>query len=29
MHVKDTIGIEKNVTLWADWNYRRRRYKRI
>jgi len=23
MHVKDTIGIEQNVTLWANWRYRR------
>ena len=29
MHVKDAIGTEKNVTLYANWRYRRSRYKRI
>jgi len=29
MHVKDAIGTEQNVTLWANWRYRRSRYKRI
>jgi len=29
MHVKDAIGTAQNVTLWANWRYRRSRYKRI
>jgi len=29
MHVKDAIGTEQNVTLWANWCYRRSRYRRI
>jgi len=29
MHVKDAIGTEQNVTLLANWRYRRSRYKRI
>jgi len=29
MHVKDAIRTEQNVTLWANWRYRRSRYKRI
>jgi len=29
MHVKNAIGTEQNVTLWANWRYRRSRYKRI
>ena len=29
MHVKDAIGTEQNVTLEANWRYRRSRYKRI
>jgi len=26
MHVKDSTGTEQNVTLWANWRYRRSRY---
>jgi len=29
MHVKDAIGTEQNVTLWANLRYRRSRYARI
>jgi len=29
MHVKHATGTEHNVTLWANWRYRRSRYKRI
>jgi len=29
MHVIDAIGTEQNVTLWANWRYRRSHYKRI
>jgi len=29
MHIKDAIGAEQNVTLWANWRYRGRGYKRI
>ena len=29
MHVKDAIGTEQNVTLLANWRYRRNSYKRI
>jgi len=29
MHAKDAIGTEQNVTVWANWSYRRSRYKRI
>jgi len=29
MHVKDAIVTEQNVTLYANWSYRRSRYKRI
>ena len=29
MHVKDAIGTEQNVTLWANGRYRGSRYKRI
>jgi len=29
MHLKDAIGTKQNVTLWANWRYRRSRYKWI
>jgi len=29
MHVNDVIGTEQNLTLQANWRYRRSRYKRI
>jgi len=29
MHVKDAIRAEENVTLWANWCYRRSHCKRI
>jgi len=29
MHVKDAVETEQNVTLQANWRYRRSRYKQI
>ena len=29
MHVKGATASKQNVTLWANWRYRRSRYKRI